>query len=80
MHTHFDAAVTAYTGFARWDLWDDAVEDGSHAFKPSDQGSLVSIASIATLLELCTSPFVNPSGHAVVDCAVLTDIAEWPAE
>ena len=77
VHAQFDAAIAAYMDFDRWDLWSPEVPDGAHSFRPSSQGHLVPIESIATPLELCASPFANPAGQPIVDCAVLSGPEVW---
>ena len=74
IHLHFDAAVAAYEAYDQWDLWDPAISDGTHPYRPSSEGHLVPIESIATVLELCASPFTNPAGAPLVDCDALNGL------
>ncbi|HOX42507.1 MAG TPA: hypothetical protein PK668_02865 [Myxococcota bacterium] len=74
-------AVELYSAFPNWDLWDAGVPDGVYdfrsGFQPARVPEAVRVEELTLLLEYCWSPFRNPAGAALVDCAVVADPARW---
>jgi len=81
IHKYLDGAVTAYSEFPNWDLWDPSVPDGAYDFRSGFQPQRIPEATrveeLTMLLEYCWSPFKNPAGVKFVDCDVVTDPARW---
>ncbi|MFH1531973.1 MAG: hypothetical protein ABIK09_14700 [Pseudomonadota bacterium] len=81
IHALHDGAVTRYSVFPNWDLWDDSVADGAYSFRdgfhPKAGPDAVRPEEMAFFMEYCWSPFRNPAGRAVVDCDVVNDPSRW---
>ena len=81
IHQYHDGAVTRYSEFPNWDLWDESVSDGVYSFRdgfhPKAGGDAVRPEEIAFLLEYCWSPFKNPASRPVVDCDIVMDPGLW---
>ena len=81
IHKYHDGAVTRYSDFPNWDLWDPSVPDGTYSFRdgfhPKSEGDAVRCEEMAFLMEYCWSPFKNPAGRQVVDCDIVNDPARW---
>jgi hypothetical protein len=74
IHREYGAAVDAFAGYDRWDVWDPSVADGTFGYRP---GFRVDIQDMGMFLEACWSPFRNASGALPVDCDVVADPSRW---
>jgi hypothetical protein len=81
VHQYHQAAVDRYSTFPNWDLWDPAVPDGVYdfreGFQPKRGPDAVRIEEVVLLLEYCWSPFRNPAGRPLLDCALVADRPSW---
>ena len=76
----YDLSVDHFLNYELWDLWDASVPDGEHSYIPSrDEGDErhVRLPAMVYLIEYCYSPWKNPAGVEMVDCAVVLDPTRW---
>lgn len=74
-------ALEHYEKWNHWDLWDPSIPDGSYSYKPPNRETTPDgehvywprIQDMGAFIELCWSPFRNPSGAAPVDCDVIAE-------
>jgi hypothetical protein len=80
IHKHLGAAIDHYRAWPHWDLWDPSIPDGTYDYKPDREGdgkAHTRPAELAYLLQYCYSPWHNPAGARLVDCAVVADPSRW---
>ena len=73
---YFSLAVDEFEQWTIWNLWDDAVADGEHAWRPpsskTDEQGVKTCwprpEAMGLLYLYCWSPFKNPAGARLVDC------------
>lgn len=73
-------SVDFYLPWPNWDLWDPALPDGTYETLPprgDETKRNIRIAEMAYFLEYCYSPWRNPAGAEVVDCAIVMDPTQW---
>ncbi len=76
------STLESFAQYPRWDMWDESVPDGTYSFRengfhPLSGPTVMRAEDIATLVEYCGSPFVNPAGARFVDCDVVRDPQLW---
>jgi hypothetical protein len=76
----YSMTVDLYQNWEYWDLWDSTVPDGEYNYIPNrEDGELshIRIEEMAFFLEYCYSPWRNPAGVEVIDCAIVSDPSRW---
>jgi len=76
----YSMSVDHYLQWEYWDLYSDDVPDGEYEYKPNRDAAEtkhVRPPEMAYLLHYCYSPWRNPDGAEVVDCAVIGDTSRW---
>ncbi len=72
----FKMAIDNYSVYPNWNLWDDALGNGEHSWRPpsssseieGDPQSWIEVEAMGLLLDYCWSPFRNTAGQPIVDC------------
>ncbi len=79
---HLDEGIALWAAWPWWDMWDPAIPDGTYyeGWYDYHPYSHVLVEDMTAVLALCGSPFKNPAGEPVVDCAVVLDPARWGAD
>jgi len=76
----YGASADHYGEWANWDLWDAAVPDGEHDYRPPRDGTdatHVRPEELTYLLQYCYSPWRNPATVELVDCNIVLDPSRW---
>ncbi len=75
IHALFLYAAKSYAAWPLWNLWDEAVPDGEHRWRPphavKEDGTRrwwVPPYDMGLLFTYCASPFKNPAGEPPIDC------------
>jgi len=74
VHRYYDEAIGVWDSWQGWDLWDEAVPDGRHPYKPDTR---VDFQDMTAFLQLCASPYYNDAVAEAVDCDIVRDASNW---
>jgi hypothetical protein len=86
---YYSAAVDETAAWPYWDPWDASIPEGElggyhpPSCKVGAGGARLcwfAAEDLAQVFETCWSPFTNQSGKKWVDCEIVRDPAQWPAE
>ena len=90
IHKYVNRTIDRTADWPYWNPWAPGIEDGSHSYRPPDVDRMettdedddehwVRPEDMATVLEVCWSPFANPARVDWVDCDLVADPDRWDA-